>query len=337
MSRRRKLVIALLIMLALVGVVAGFAWHRINSYADNIERIPNAFPEPQGRPHELTAAKGSLTVLLVGSDSRATGQTTGNDATDETFRPGAQRTDTIMLVHRPRGRQKAYVISIPRDSWVDVPGLGMAKINAGFSYGGPPLLIETVEQLTDVRIDHLAIIDFEGFRSMTAALGGVDVVVRETTSDSANDRTWAAGRHHLEGDDALDFVRQRYGLPNGDLDRVQRQQSFIRALMAKAVSRGTLTNPFKLDDFLSAATKATSVDDQFSTTDMRSLAFSLRGMRTDDVVFLTAPVSGMGREGAQSVVYLDPSESGQLWRAIRRDAVQKFVASSGANDVSSVR
>lgn len=337
-SRKRRvlLVIGLVFLLLVVGA-AGLFWAKVNSYTGNVTRIPHAFPQEEKRPPKAAAAQGSLTFLLVGSDSRSEDQTTGDEATGDAFKPGAQRTDTIMLVHLTKKRDKAYVVSIPRDSWVDIPGHGTAKVNASYSYGGAPLLIQTVEQLTDVRVDHLAIIDFAGFKGMTSALDGVDVNVAQTTTDPRSGRTFPAGVNHLEGEAALDFVRQRYGLPRGDLDRVQRQQSFMRALMAKTVSAGTLKNPLKVDDFLQAVTKSVSTDDSLSGGDMRSLALSLRGMRSDDVTFMTAPVAGLGSERGQSIVRLDKAKCAELWDALRKDKMAAYLSSAQGNDVSVVR
>lgn len=333
------MLIALAVVFVLVGAVAAFGWARINSYTGNVKRIPNAFPAPEAgpRPVKPPAAKSSLTFLLVASDSRSPKQTTGQGASGEAFKVGAQRTDTIMLVHLPKGRDKAYVVSIPRDSWVDIPGHGKAKINAAYSWGGSPLLISTIEQVTDVRIDHLAIIDFAGFMGMTTALDGVDVKVSQTTVDPESGRTFHAGLNHLEGEAALDFVQQRYGLPHGDLDRVQRQQGFLRALMSKAASNGTLSNPFKLDDLLQAVTKSVSVDESLTDGDMRSLAFSLRDLRPGDMTFMTAPVAGLGREKGQSIVRLDWAKARTLWTAMRNDKMSDYVRHTRGNDVSAVR
>lgn len=339
--RARRIVLwtlASLVVLVLAAV-AGVAL-LLNSYAGNVKRVPHAFPQEATRPTVPVAAKGSQTFLLLGSDSRSQDPTTGDGSGVDNFTPGAQRTDTIMLVHIDKARQKAYVVSIPRDSWVAVPGHGMAKVNAAYSYGASPLLIQTLEKLTDIRVDHLAIIDFQGFEGMTKALGGVDVTVRQTTTDPRSHRTFPAGVNHLEGQAALDFVRQRYGLPHGDLDRVQRQQSFIKALVAKSASTGTLSNPLRLNELLKTVSDSVSVDDTMSNGAMRSLAFSLRGLRSSDITFMTAPVAGLGRSSdGQSIVRLDTAACDQLWKAIRSDAMAAYVAQhgTGSNEVGTVR
>jgi LCP family protein required for cell wall assembly len=222
---------------------------------------------------------------------------------------------------------------------VPIQGHGNAKLNAAFSFGGPPLLIATVERLTGVRVDHFAILDFEGFRSMTDALGGVDVRVARTVWAPAQKVLWSAGTHHLDGARALDFVRQRHNLPGGDLGRIRRQQAFLKALAGQAVDKGTLANPLRLNAFLEAATKAMSVDESLTISGLRSLALQFRSVRPGDVVFVTAPVAGIGAEGRQSVVYLDRAKGQPLYRALRADAMVDYLvgADDTVNQVDQVR
>jgi LCP family protein required for cell wall assembly len=244
-----------------------------------------------------------------------------------------------MLVHLRADRDRAYLVSFPRDFWVPIQGHGNAKLNAAFSFGGPPLLIATVERLTGVRVDHFAILDLEGFRSMTDALGGVDVQVTRTVWAPAQKVLWPAGTHHLDGAWALDFVRQRHNLPGGDLGRIKRQQAFLKALARQVVDRGTLANPLKLNAFLEAATKAVSADASLTIARLRSLALQFRSVRAGDLVFVTAPVAGMGTEGRESVVYLDRAKGRPLYWALRADAVEGYLAGVGGtvNQVDQVR
>ena len=336
--RRRVLTRTLMIggvaLMLLVLGTAGLLFERQQAYDRNVERIPDAFPAEAGRPAPApdppaTVPGRAENWLLVGSDRRADDGTTGADADEPVWRFGSQRADTIMLVHLPADRSRVYLVSFPRDSWVPIEGYGNAKINAAFSYGGPPLLIATIEQLTGVRVDHFAIVDFAGFASMTDALGGVDVRVAETVSDPARGVEWPAGSHHLDGAQALDFVRQRYNLPGGDFDRIKRQQAFLKALAGRVVDRGTLSNPLQLNAFLEASTRAVSVDESVTIAGLRSLALQLRSVRAGDIVFMTTPIAGTGTESSQSVVYLDRASSRPLYRALRNDAVEAYVASAG--------
>lgn len=329
---RRVVAAVVVFVLLLAAGVAGLLFERQSSLNGNIERLPNALPTGN-RPE--AGVVGSENWLLVGSDSRADEATTGGGG--RVWKTGQQRSDTLMLMHLPADRRHAYVISFPRDSWVEVRGYGNQKINAAFSYGGPSLLIETVEDLTGIRIDHFAAIDFAGFKSMTDALGGVEVTIAKSVYDPARKVNWHAGVNKLDGDKALLFVRQRYNLPGGDFDRIKRQQAFLRALASKAASSGTLTNPLKLNRFLEAFTKSISLDDTADAGRLRALALSLRGLRVGDVSFLTVPHRGSAARGKQSVVLLDPIKAKGLFEAIRADEVATYVdKAGGTNKVGTV-
>jgi len=229
-----------------------------------------------------------------------------------------------MIARFSADRQHAQLISIPRDSWVDIPGHGRSKINASYSWGGPPLLIQTVEQLTDVRIDHYVAIDFEGIIQVTDDLGGVDVVVAQTSSNGPY--TFPAGMNHLDGDQARWYLGQRKGLPGGDFDRVKRQQQYLRAMFGKLFSSDTFTNPGKLDSAMLAVTSAVSIDDGLSNGDLLSLAYSMRNVSPGNVDFFTAPVLGTGMEGAASVVYLDQVTGERMWAYLRSDSLSQNAA-----------
>ncbi|GAA1311838.1 hypothetical protein Psi02_72150 [Planotetraspora silvatica] len=195
-----------------------------------------------------------------------------------------------------------------------------------------------MEKLTKVRIDHFAALDFNGFITMSNALGGVDVYVARDVHDSANDITWKQGNVHLEGERAMLFVRQRYGLPGGDFDRIKRQQAFLSAMAKKAISKGTLTNPFKLDAFLQATTKSITVDSEVSIGTLRDLALELRDIRAGDLLSTTMPVAGTGMVKGASIVRLDQDASAALSAAVRDDTLDRYFADNGGlNDVSLVQ
>jgi LCP family protein required for cell wall assembly len=265
--------------------------------------------------------QAALTFLVVGTDTRSPEPTTGSDA-PVGVNPGSQRSDVIMLAELSPDRTSASVVSIPRDSWVDIPGHGMNKINAAYAFGGASLLTSTVEKLTGVHVDHFAVIDFAGFQAMVDAVDGIDVQVAQTTTDRGV--TFQKGPNHLDGADALVYVRQRYGLPNGDLDRAKREQNALKALLSKAVSAGTLADPIKLYRFLDATSRSVSVDDTLTNGGFRSLALESRGLQPAAVTFLTTPVRGLGREGAQDVVYLADDRAAALWTAFRAGATNDF-------------
>ncbi|MGY1745215.1 LCP family protein [Blastococcus sp. SYSU D00695] len=318
---RRALAGAGVLAVVLAVLLGGGVWFLADRYAGNIDRVADVFDalDEESRPApptpEQPTAEDPVTFLLVGTDTRGTA--------DEGIAAGG-RSDAIMIARIGGDRQHAQLVSIPRDSWVDIPGHGKNKINAAYAFGGPTLLIQTVEQLTGVRIDHYVSIDFEGIIQVTDDLGGVDVVVAQATSNGPY--TFPAGVNHLDGDQARWYLAQRYGLEGGDFDRVRRQQQFLEALFTKLFSSDTFTDPGKLDAALRAVTSAVAVDDSLSNTDLLSMAYSLRGLRPENVESFTAPVLGTGREGASSVVYLDTVTGQRMWTYLRRDSLSSNAA-----------
>ncbi|MCW0212430.1 MAG: LCP family protein [Pseudonocardia sp.] len=317
---RRVLVGVVAALLVIVLAVAAAVWVVTDRLGDNVARVPNAFAgiDEATRPVEDAAA---TTFLLVGTDTRADGPTTGTDAAAGTD-AGSQRSDVIMLAHLAADGTTASVTSIPRDSWVDIPGRGKNKINAAYAFGGAPLLIRTVENLTGVRIDHFGVIDFAGFQQMVDSVGGIDVRVAAATSNFGVD--FHEGLNHLDGAQALAYVRQRYGLPNGDLDRAKRQQNALRALLGKVSSSSS--DLVGLYDLVDATSRTVSVDDTLTNGGLRTLALDNRNLRASGVTFTSAPVAGLGREGPQSVVYLDDAAGAELWSAVRGGTVAQYVS-----------
>jgi LCP family protein required for cell wall assembly len=254
--------------------------------------------------------------------SSAPDERAAEPTTDDDLEPGETpdgRSDAIILARFSADRTHAQLISIPRDSWVDIPGHGRNKINASYSFGGPSLLIETVEQLTQVRIDHYVAIDFDGLIQVTDVLGGVDVVVAESTSNGPY--TFPAGMNHLDGDQARWYLGQRYGLAGGDFDRVKRQQQYLRSMFTKLFSANTFSDPGRLDSALLAVTSAVKIDDTLGNGDLLSLAYSMRNVSPENVDFFTAPVLGTGMEGPASVVYLDMVTGERMWTYLRSDSL----------------
>ena len=327
---KKAVVVAFSLLLGLVvlggGAVAGYlAW--LNG---NIERIADPFEDldPVTRPAPAVPQEGqdgtALNILVLGSDSRIS----AGDPTS--WKAGAQRTDALMIMHITADRKNVVVTSIPRDSWVPIPGRGEAKINAAFSYGGPTLTIQTVEDLTGIRIDNFVVADFDSFTALTDALGGVEITVAEDAYQDGK-LTFAAGTQTLDGEQALKYTRQRYGLPGGDFDRVKRQQNWMRAMVAKTMSEGTLTSPVKLTGLLNVVSKSVAIDERLGLNDMREIALSLQGVRASDVTFLTAPVLGTDRSAdGQSIVILDRANFDPLVAAIADDTVVEYVEANRA-------
>jgi LCP family protein required for cell wall assembly len=222
-------------------------------------------------------------------------------------------------------RKAAQVVSIPRDTWVPIPGHGPAKINAAFSWGGMPLMVRTVEALSGLKIDHVAIVDFDGFKQLTDDLGGVDITIPKATKDER--ATWTPGEHHMDGATALNYVRQRHNLPGGDFDRVKRQQNWIRAVVGKLGSSGTLRNPVALDRALTTLSKSVSTDAGFGMDMIGDLVTSLSGVKKGGLQFLTMPNDGSGwsPDGKQSIVKIDRASAGALFKAVRVDRVTDWM------------
>ena len=280
----------------------------------------------------------SLNILLAGADNGENdgdGVSTEEALDAETWQPGLLRSDTIMFVHIPANRKAAYLVSIPRDSYVNIydengEPQGKDKINAAFSTYGPSGYTATIEQLTGLRMDHLAVIDWTGFKEISTALGGVEVYIPETFYDSSQRIQWNEGYETLEGDTALAYVRTRYGLEGGDFDRIARQQNFLRAMMEKMLDQGVFSDLFTFKNMLQAVVRNLSVDDGFSGGDIRGLALSIRGMSSDDVTFLTAPLGKYGRSsGGASIVRLDGQQSEALWDAVAEEEIDDYVRRYG--------
>jgi LCP family protein required for cell wall assembly len=303
---------------ALIAVLSGFGVFLYSRHLDS--QIGRTDPFGQitgGRPPVL--AKGAMNILLLGSDSRDP---------DEKADAGS-RTDTIILMHMQADHKHAYLISIPRDTYVNIPGHGDNKINSAFAFGGLPLVIETVEGFTGVHVDHLALIDFGGFQQVTDALGGVDMQVDQTiTSIHPPYRVFKKGLDHFDGAQALDYVRQRYQFPDGDITREKHQQQFLKDIMDKAASTGTLTNPGKLNGFLQAVTKSMTVDKDFSLADM---AWQFRSLRSSDLTFMTSPYSGFGTRDGQSVVLSNHDKASALYDAVAKDTMASYLANGSAS------
>jgi len=303
-------------ILVIVGVAGGlYAMNLARTFDDRTTTLPEAFPEESTRP--TASATGAMNILLMGSDSR------GDETNLEDASSSDQRTDTMMLMHIDADRKNVYVMSIMRDLYVPIPGNGENKINAAFAYGGSPLTVQTIEQLTGARIDHVAIIDFEGFSGMTTAIGGVDVV--SDKAFTARGTQIQVGTNHLEGEDALNFVRERYSFTDGDYTRVENQQRFLQAVADKLISRDTLTNPGAITNFVGSVSDYLTVDETLDAGAIASLGVSLRDVKNDNIKFFTIPTSGTGMIGGQSVVLQAEGQMPGLRDALANDTLDAYL------------
>jgi LCP family protein required for cell wall assembly len=294
-----------LVAVVVLGTAAVAMWNLTRSF-DAVEKIPDAFPTDEAaRPPAATGeAASALNFLLLGSDTRgATSSSIANIA--------GQRSDTIVVVHVPADREHLSVMSIPRDSWLEIPGHGEAKINAALSFGGVPLAVQTVEGVIGARIDHVAVVDFAGFRAVTDALGGVDIN-NPIAFDSYHlkGHTFPHGTQHLNGEQALAFARERYAFSDGDFQRVRNQQLLISALLSGLMHKSVLANPVTMGGVINAVQPHVAVDDGLTPGSLAALGVEISGLRAEDVTFFTIPTAGTGRShDGQSIVNLD-------WEAI---------------------
>jgi LCP family protein required for cell wall assembly len=329
---RHKVLTTIAAVLALVLGAAGLYIWDLNRQFGNIDRAYMGVEEPpEGAPAEKDRP---LNILLLGSDNGGTSQqSVAQDLEDGEWTPFMHRSDTLMIVHIPADRDSVQLVSIPRDTWVTIDDYPYnderAKINAAFAYGGPSLARQTVEDLTDIRVDHVAVIDWEGFKDLTSALGGIRVYIPEEFYDSSQQITWEQGWQELEGATALRYVRTRYDIPGdkqGDYGRIARQQNFLRATMEKLLSGGTTRNPLKLRSVLKVITSYLTVDDTWSNGEIRDLAMSMRSLNGDDVEFLTIPTSCCDTSNdGQSIVRLERKQAAELFDAITQDDIASYV------------
>ncbi len=303
------LVVGLLIalLLASAGVVGGAMWF------DTSLRREAALTDYAERP----AAGRGTNWLLVGSDSRQgltaeqqRALSTGGDI-------GNGRTDTILLIHLPAlgSSTQPTAVSIPRDSYVSIPGNGKDKINAAFAIGGASLLTRTVEQATGLRLDHYAEIGFGGFAGLVDALGGVSLCLPESVRDPLAGIDLPAGCQQLTGRDALGYVRSR-ATPRADLDRMVNQRQFVAALLKRAASPAVWLNPWRWYSVPRAAVDALTVNQGDHVWDLARLVWSLHG----PVTAITVPIGEFTDSDAGSVVVWNHDAARALFDALASDS-----------------
>lgn len=299
---RRILGVLLLVLVVLVG---GTAWW-VDSSLNRIDALANSESSPGN-------TKGT-NWLLVGSDSReGLSEEDGERYAAGDLSEGGQRTDTIIVVHVPTFGGTPTMVSIPRDSYVEIPGYGQDKINAAFSYGGPQLLQQTIEQNTGMRIDHYMELGFAGFAGIVDAVGGVTLCPAEPIDDPMAGLNVQAGCQTMDGATALGYVRTRYTSANGDLDRVERQREFLTAVIKKVGSLSTMVNPFRAVPLIGSLTDAVTVDEGDHVWHLAVLGLGLvRGSEQQ-----TVPVAGFADTDAGSVVLWDDAAADQLFSTMR--------------------
>ena len=311
------------------GAVAAMAYKKYNGQITRVDVLSTKDPAIRDAPVQQHAAN----FLVIGSDTRA-----GADA--KFGNVAGARSDTVMLVHISPDRSKATVISIPRDSWVDIPACTGADgtvvpehsdmFNSAFSVGGPKCTIATVQKLTGIAVTHFVEIDFSGFQSMVSAMNGVTICSPQNVFDPGSGLRLHVGDNHLGGVQALAYVRARETLGDGsDLGRIKRQQIFLGAVMRKATSGSLLGSPARLTKFLDAMTKAITVDKGTSFGDLRTLSQSMQGLDPRHVVFYTAPIANPNYSPPGTTmtgrVLLDSVKGRQLYDSVIHDTKPVWV------------
>jgi LCP family protein required for cell wall assembly len=283
------------------------AWGAVNK-VDNI---------PDGeRPTDTSG----YNYLLVGSDSRE-GLTKEQRKKYATGNAAGNRTDTIMLVHVPESGGKPVMVSLPRDSYVPIPGHGSNKINAAYSIGGPKLLTDTVEQVTGIHIDGYIEIGLGGFASVVDSVGGVDICVARDMLDKKAGIDLKKGCQTLDGGNALGYVRSRYEDPLGDIGRAARQRQFLGALMKKAATPSTVLIPWRYKSFADASAAGLAVGQETGITDAVRVLQAMRAVSNDEGLSLSVPTSDLAYRtsaGALAVKW-DTERAKALFRALKDD------------------
>jgi len=303
-----RLVVSLLSLAALVG--SGLAWA---AYQNISAKIGHGASLPKYTGADVDGA--AQNILLLGNDSREGASAAELKALGTTQDGGSIATDTIMLLHIPSGKGHPTIVSFPRDSWVSIPGYGKAKINAAYSDGygsakgsgadetasenkGILVLNDTIQSLTGLHIDHYMQVNLLGFYRISQAIGGVDICLNAAQNASTDSDGFGhgysginlpAGRSVIEGTQALAFVRQRHGLPRGDLDRIRRQQYFLSAAFKKIASAGVLLNPFKLNALVDAVSSSVVTDPGLN---LAQLAMQFQDLAAGNITFTTIPNNG---------------------------------------------
>jgi LCP family protein required for cell wall assembly len=317
----RRAAILLVSILVVGGGILAWATWRLST---NINRVDVSGVVGTDRPAVDPNAGKAVNLLLLGSDTRV-GK--GNDNYGEMTQDPGQHSDTNLFVHVSADRSWATAVSIPRDSMVPGPPecspdsptsqWAVRQWNTNYKIGGTGCVIRAFEGNTGIFVDHYAVVDFRGFKDMVDALGGVEVCTPEPIKDRDSELTLAAGRHRLDGEQALGYVRTRKSLGDGsDLGRIGRQQAFLSSIAQEGTSSELLRQPTKLYSFLSAATRSLTTDPEFDLDAMADLATSLRGIGLDRLEFITVPSETY--EPDPNRVQWSPSAE-QIWSALRED------------------
>ena len=343
-ARSIKILTGISIAVLAISAVSAIAFGTVTASINKID----VFNGIEKRPEKKSTA---MNYLLVGSDTRE-----GlSKAELKALRVGSvataagKRSDTMLLVHISKARDKAVMISIPRDTFALIPEhtsktgklipAVYSKINSSFNWGGAPLLIQTIEEMTELKIDHYIEINFAGFARIVDSIGGVEICTKKNINDPKSHLVLEAGVHTLNGIESLKYVRTREFDGMGDIGRMQRQQAFMSAVLRKATSAGVLLNPVTMASFINSALSAVTTDSELKNSDLIALAKQMKSLSTSSVRTLTVPLSDLNyySNGVTSAVLWDPVLAPQLWTRLREDqaVVDEVVASPSPSSTKS--
>ncbi|WP_458781154.1 LCP family protein [Arthrobacter sp. D3-16] len=339
--RRRRWIAALLaLVLVVVAAVAVVSLNRAGTEAQPAaiesetpsptpsetpsETTPPAPPPPPPPPPIPEHPAVPINVLVIGSDMRGIAKDAAAH-TAATGQPQDQRGDTLMLVHVPADRRTLYIISINRDTWVDIPGFGGGKINSGLQYGGIDMQAAAVQSLLGITIDHTLMLDFGGLKILIDALGGIDVNVPvpfQSTHDTGH--VFGPGINRLDGQAALEFSRERYAFVDGDFQRVRNQQILLRAILARLTAGGALNDVTAVRALVDLASCCLTVNKGFDPVRAAILAYSLRTVDVNAIGTMTLPTAGAGFVAGQSVLFPDYGAVNAVGAALREGRIGEF-------------
>lgn len=320
LPRARPRLIVLLIVVLLIGypiLLAATAWTSLN-------RVDALEPA-----HKVTDTKDTpgRTFLVVGSDSRSD-LTKAERKRLGTGSAGGQRTDTIMLLHVPSGGGPTVLISVPRDSYISIPGRTTKnKINAAYAFGGAPLLVRTLEQATGVRIDNYVETGLGGFANIVDAIGGVKLCPKRNMNDRDAHINLKKGCQQMDGKTALGYARARHSDPRGDLGRVERQRETLAAIASKTLSPGTLVQPWRSFPAAKSGGGALTVDNSTSPLALTRFVLAMRAVSGGNGLSLTVPISNPNLStNVGSAVQWDRTKALTLFRALQADDTESIRA-----------
>ncbi len=336
-----SVVSALILVATVVGAGVGVVMNQLQGNIKTIDVSEVLGSHPPSVPltavNEDTGTPEPINIVLMGSDTR---EGKGNGGFGTATQIGGQRSDTVIVLHIAADRKSAIAVSIPRDTIITLPvckkngkklGGYRARFNQAIEIGGPGCTIKAINEMSGLDLHNFMLVDFNGFKKIVDAIGGVEICLTSDVNDPLSGLKMSKGKHTVEGEEALAFVRTRHGLGDGsDTSRIRRQQAFISSLMRKVLSSGTLLNPAQLLGVLNAATSSLTADPQLADiNNLKDLALSLKDLKPSNVTFTTLPWTPNGDNATVSV---NAAQAKPIWNAILNDTSWPPKGATGSTD-----